>query len=252
MRGAPLRTGSPNPPRSSTSRVSFEAFVAGVDSSTQSTKVEIRDLDSGVVVAAGVAPHQAVTPPVSEQDPRSWWEAFQLAWGQAVGQLPIGARESSISAIRVAGQQQGMVALDADDQPVHPANLWNDTESAPDAGWLLDQLDGGAAAWAQAVGSVPVAAFTATKLSWLHRTHPDAWNRMAKVLLPHDYLTHCLTGAYTTDRGDASGTGYWSPAAGELKRQPAWYSRSTAGGGLQRRTDPIVSQRTAVAKLVVH
>ena len=120
-----------------------------------------------------------------------------------------------------------MVALDADDRPVHPAKLWNDTESAPDAGWLHGQLarrdadgtkiDDGTAAWADAVGSVPVAAFTATKLSWLHRSHPDAWDRIAHVLLPHDYLTHRLTGAYTTDRGDASGTGYWSPMTGEYR-----------------------------------
>ena len=101
-------------------------------------------------------------------------------------------------------------------EPVHPAKLWNDTESAPDAGWLIKQL-GGAEAWADAVGSVPVAAFTATKLSWLHRSHPAEWERMARVVLPHDCLTHRLTGAYTTDRGDASGTGYWSPSTGEYR-----------------------------------
>ncbi len=116
----------------------------------------------------------------------------------------------------MAGQQHGMVALDIDDEPIHPAKLWNDTESASDAGWLIAQL-GGPAAWADAVGSVPVAAFTATKLSWLHRSHPDVWERMARVLLPHDHLTHRLTGAYTTDRGDASGTGYWSPSTGEYR-----------------------------------
>jgi xylulokinase len=196
------------------------AFVAGVDSSTQSTKVEIRDLDSGDIVGRGSAPHPAVTPPVSEQDPQSWWDAFAIAWNQAVGQLTGGAGESSIAAVSVGGQQHGMVALDADDRPVHPAKLWNDTESAPDADWLLSQLaasDDGAASWAAAVGSVPVAAFTVTKLSWLHRTHPDAWARIAKVLLPHDHLTHLLTGEYTTDRGDASGTGYWSPSTGEYR-----------------------------------
>jgi xylulokinase len=196
------------------------AFVAGVDSSTQSTKVEIRDLDSGDIVGRGSAPHPAVTPPASEQDPQSWWDAFEIAWSQAVGQLPGDAGESSIAAISVAGQQHGMVALDAGDRPVHPAKLWNDTESAPDAGWLLSQLaasDDGAASWAEAVGSVPVAAFTVTKLSWLHRTHPAAWARIAKVLLPHDHLTHLMTGRYTTDRGDASGTGYWSPSTGEYR-----------------------------------
>jgi xylulokinase len=188
-------------------------LVAGVDSSTQSTKVELRDLDTGEIVASASSPHPAVTPPRSEQDPRSWWDAFEQAWQLVRGQLPVGAE---IAAISVAGQQHGMVALDADDEAVHPAKLWNDTESAPDAEWLIRQL-GGAQAWADAVGSVPVAAHTATKLSWLHRSHPAAWERMARVLLPHDYLTHRLTGAYTTDRGDASGTGYWSPETGEYR-----------------------------------
>ena len=103
-----------------------------------------------------------------------------------------------------------MVALDAEDRAVHPAKLWNDTESAPDADWLISQFgggDAGRAAWVAAVGSVPVAALTVTKLSWLHRTHPDAWARIAHVVLPHDYLTFRMTGRFTTDRGDASGTG---------------------------------------------
>ena len=188
-------------------------FVAGVDSSTQSTKVEIRDLDSGEIVASTSWPHPSVTPPCSEQDPESWSAAFDHAWSAALEALP---GTSRVEVISVAGQQHGMVALDVDGESVHPAKLWNDTESAPDADRLIEQL-GGPAAWADAVGSVPVAAFTATKLSWLHRSHADEWERIAHVLLPHDYLTHRLTGAYTTDRGDASGTGYWSPATGEYR-----------------------------------
>ena len=109
--------------------------------------------------------------------------------------------------------------LDADGDVVRPAKLWNDTESAPDAGWLIKQLAvdgaGGEAAWAQACGSVPVAAFTITKLSWLHRSEPDAWARVARVCLPHDWLTWKLSGEFVTDRGDASGTGYFSAARNE-------------------------------------
>ncbi len=122
-----------------------------------------------------------------------------------------------MAAIAVAGQQHGMVALDADREVVRPAKLWNDTESAADAAWLLDQLDGGAAAWAAACGSVPVAAFTITKLSWLHRKEPASWERLAHVVLPHDWLTFRLTDRLVTDRGDASGTGYWSPATGAYR-----------------------------------
>ncbi len=194
-------------------------FVCGVDSSTQSTKVEIRELESGRVVGSGSAPHPTVTPPVSEQDPDSWWAALQtaLAMAQDAASADRGGAPVELAAISIGGQQHGMVALDADGRPVHPAKLWNDTESAPDAGWLISQLGGGddgRAAWAAATGSVPVASFTVTKLSWLHRSHPDEWVRVARVLLPHDYLTFKLTGRYTTDRGDASGTGYWSPATG--------------------------------------
>ena len=100
---------------------------------------------------------------------------------------------------------------------IRPAKLWNDTETAPDAGWLMKQLPGGAADWAAAVGSVPVAAFTVTKLSWLHRSEPDNWARLAHVVLPHDWMTFRLTGELVTDRGDASGTGYWSPPSGEYR-----------------------------------
>ena len=184
-------------------------LVAGVDSSTQSTKVEVRDLDTGAVVGRGSAPHPSTTPPRSEQDPHAWWTAFQTAW--------TAAGSPDVEAISVAGQQHGMVVLDADRQVVRPAKLWNDTETAPDAGWLIKQFPNGAADWAAAVGSVPVAAFTVTKLSWLHRSEPDSWAKLAHVVLPHDWMTLRLTGELVTDRGDASGTGYWSAASGEYR-----------------------------------
>ncbi|MDQ1520281.1 MAG: xylulokinase, partial [Actinomycetota bacterium] len=180
----------------------------GVDSSTQSTKVEIRDADDGHVVAEGRAPHPPTTPPRSEQDPNAWWDAFEHARSQTGG--------GPVDAIAVAGQQHGLVVLGAAGEPLRPAKLWNDTESAADAQWLVDQL-GGPAAWAAACGVVPVAAITITKLSWLHREHPDVFSRFAHVLLPHDYMTFRLTGEFVTDRGDASGTGYWSAREGEYR-----------------------------------
>ena len=185
------------------------ALVAGVDSSTTATKVEVRELDSGRIVGRGSAPHPTTHPPRSEQDPAAWWNAFESAWQQA------GAPD--VTAISVAGQQHGMVVLDDRRSIVRPAKLWNDTESAPDAAWLIGQLAGGRDGWADACGLVPVASFTITKLSWLHRSEPDSWRRLAHVLLPHDWLTFQLTGNLVTDRGDASGTGYWSAATGEYR-----------------------------------
>src|SRR6185437_4822810 len=126
-----------------------------------------------------------------------------------------------VAAIGVGGQQHGMVCLDESGAVVRDALLWNDTRSAPAAVDLIAELPEGAAGWARATGSVPVASFTVTKLRWLAEHEPAEAARVARVLLPHDWVTHQLRadlGAEpTTDRGDASGTGYWSPATGEYR-----------------------------------
>jgi xylulokinase len=189
----------------------------GADSSTQSTKVELRDIDTGELLGAGRAAHPTTAPPRSEQDPRSWWDAFVHATTAALEQARTkGVAASDVGAIAVAGQQHGLVVLDASAVALRPAKLWNDTESADDATELIAEL-GGPVAWTEACGSVPVAAFTVTKLRWLHRHEPATFARVARVLLPHDWLTFRLTGAFATDRGDASGTGYWSPSAGDYR-----------------------------------
>ena len=188
--------------------------VVGVDSSTQSTKVEVRDLDSGELISAGRASHPSTgIAPVSETNPTEWIAAFDQAYAQA------GAPK--VTAISVAGQQHGLVTLDANHNIVRAAKLWNDTESAPDAQWCVDQRD--AAWWASHVGSVPVASFTVAKLSWLKRVEPENWARVAHICLPHDYLSWHLRGGgaseIVTDRGDASGTGYWSPSSGHYDHE---------------------------------
>jgi xylulokinase len=184
------------------------ATVVGIDSSTQSVKVEVREIERGEVVAVGRAPHPTTTPPLSEQDPAEWWKALALALSRAVADRPDATGLSDVVAVAVGGQQHGMVLLDADDAVIRPAKLWNDTESAPQADALVAAW--GPARWAERVGSVPVAAFTITKLAWVAQHEPEALRRIARVLLPHDYLTWRLTGHAVTDRGDASGTGYWS------------------------------------------
>lgn len=182
-------------------------LVVGVDSSTSACKVVVRDAESGRTVSAGRAPHPATHPPRSEQPPAAWAAAFAAACGEAG--VPDRHRPAAVA---VGGQQHGLVVVDDAGVPLRPAKLWNDTESAADADALVAALPGGAAAWATACGSVPVPSFTITKLRWLRRTEPDVFRRIAGVLLPHDWLTSQLTGVRTTDRGDASGTGYWSPA----------------------------------------
>lgn len=183
-------------------------LVAGVDSSTQSTKVVVCDAETGEVVRTARASH----PDGTSVHPKRWWEAFEEA--TADGLL------DGVEAISVGGQQHGMVTLDEFDEVVRDALLWNDVRSADDAHELVGEF-GGQQAWVDAVDVVPVAAFTVSKVRWLARHEPENAARVRTVVLPHDWLTGQIlkTGGgfegWTSDRGDASGTGYWSPVTGE-------------------------------------
>ncbi len=178
-------------------------LVAGIDSSTQSCKVIVCDAGTGQIVRRGRASH----PEGTSCPPLAWVQAMHAAIVEAGGL-------NDVAAVAVGGQQHGMVALDAEGNVVRDALLWNDTRSAAAAEDLIAELGGGQA-WADAVGVVPVASFTNTKLRWLRDHEPENAARVAAVCLPHDYLTWHLLGAdsfdlLTTDRSDASGTGYWS------------------------------------------
>jgi xylulokinase len=177
-------------------------LIAGIDSSTQSTKVVLCDAADGTVVDARSAPHPAGT----EVDPLAWWDALQQAGDGLL---------SRAAAVAVAGQQHGSVVLDRNGLVVRPALLWNDMRSAAAAADLVEEL-GGPRWWADTTGSVPTASFTVTKLRWLAEHEPDNAMRVDRVLLPHDWLTVQLGADQpVTDRGDASGTGYFATAKGE-------------------------------------
>jgi xylulokinase len=185
-------------------------LVAGVDSSTQSTKVLLCHADDGTIIGQASAPH----PDGTECDPELWWQALAKAGD--------GLLERA-DAIGVAAQQHGMVVIDDAGQVIRPALLWNDVRSAPQARALITEL-GGPRRWAEQTGSVPTASFTVTKLRWLAEHEPDSAARTARVLLPHDWLTWRLAGRDgepATDRGDASGTGYFSPATGRWRPELA-------------------------------
>ncbi|MWA04664.1 xylulokinase [Actinomadura sp. LD22] len=177
-----------------------ETLVAGVDSSTQSAKVVLCRAEDGAVVGQASAPH----PDGTECHPRHWWDALA------------GMRDllERADAVAVAAQQHGMVAVDGGGEVVRPALLWNDTRSAPQARALVAEF-GGPKTWAERTGSVPLASFTVGKLRWMAEHEPGNARRTERVMLPHDWLTWRLGAAEpVTDRGDASGTGYWSPATG--------------------------------------
>lgn len=195
-------------------------LVAGVDSSTQSCKVVIRDAATGHLVREGRASH----PNGTEVDPAAWWLALNEALGQAGGL-------TDVEAISIGGQQHGMVLLDTDGKVIRPALLWNDTRSASQATDIIGEF--GAGGIAKLTGSLPVASFTATKLLWVKQNEPENAARIAAVCLPHDWLTWRLAGygpvgesklgpelsALTTDASDASGTGYFNPATGKYENK---------------------------------
>src|SRR5215207_7854122 len=182
------------------------AFL-GIDCGTQSTKALLVDADTLVPLALGRAHHDLIARDdgTREQHPDWWIEALKSATREALAGLQPGAVE--IVGIGVSGQQHGMVCLDAEDRPVRPAKLWNDTTTEPDCAWLTRKL-GGLETVLKLTGNPFLPGYTAPKISWLHRSEADAYNRTARICLPHDYLNLWLTGEYGTEPGDASGTGY--------------------------------------------
>jgi xylulokinase len=177
-------------------------LVAGIDCSTQSTKVVLCEASDGTVVGRGSAPH----PDGTECDPRHWWDAVQRAGRGLLRRA---------AAVGVAAQQHGTVVLDEAGEVIRPALLWNDLRSAAETRELIAER-GGPGWWAAETGSVPTASFTVTKLRWLAGHEPARAARAARVLLPHDWLSWRLRGGAgepVTDRGDASGTGYFAVAA---------------------------------------
>ena len=179
--------------------------VLGIDSSTQATKALLVDADTGEILDERRATH----PDGTEVDPRAWLAAADEAAGPLLERA---------EAVAVGGQQHGMVLLDAHGEVVRDALLWNDTRSAPQAEALIEEMGGPEASVAE-IGSLMVASFTASKLRWVRDEEPQNADRAASVLLPHDYVSRHLAGGGEafTDRGDASGTAYYSTASEQWK-----------------------------------
>jgi xylulokinase len=177
------------------------ARVAGVDSSTQSVKIVVRDSESGALLAQASRPH----PDGTEIDPQHWLDALEAVIAE-VGGL------ESLHAISIGGQQHGMVLLDSEGEVIRPALLWNDTRSAAQAAAINSAFPD----IHQRTGSQLVASFTASKVRWVLENEPENAARIAAIALPHDWLSWKLSGSTDvkdifTDRSDASGTGYFDP-----------------------------------------
>lgn len=193
--------------------------VLGIDSSTQATKALLVDAETGRILEERRAAHPSGT----EVDPRAWLEAADSAAGPLLNRA---------DAVAVGGQQHGMVLQDEAGEVLRDALLWNDTRSAPQAHDLIDEM-GGPEACVERIGSALVASFTSTKLRWVREHEPDIASRTHRVLLPHDYVSLHLAERGTepfTDRGDASGTGYFSTRSDDWDRELV---RNALGHGVE-------------------
>lgn len=183
-------------------------MYVGVDCGTQSTKVVVLDPEGERILGEASCPHALNEGEGGrrEQDPADWITAFRDAFGEVVARSGVDA--GAIRAIGVSGQQHGLVALDAAGEPVHPAKLWCDTETAAHNAALVERL-GGETGCLDRLGLMLQTGYTASKLAWLRDARPEAYRRIDSLLLPHDYLNFWLTGERVAEAGDASGTGYF-------------------------------------------
>ena len=179
------------------------SLFLGFDIGTQSVKALLIDADRAVVVARTSEALQLLPGlPAGhmEQDPAAWLAAVQRTCRDLLASLPSDIDVRQILGIGVSGQQHGCVVLDEHDAVVRPAKLWCDTATAKEAQQLSAQL-----------GRAVPTGFTASKLLWLKQQEPQHWQRVRRVLLPHDYVNFWLTGDATMECGDASGTGWFDP-----------------------------------------
>jgi xylulokinase len=186
-----------------------QQLFLGIDCGTQGTKALILDASSGQVLGLGAAVHTMISGPNGrrEQHTGQWLDAFTQATHQALEAA--GVDGQAILGIGVSGQQHGLVLLDDQGQVLRPAKLWCDTETTPENDRLLAHL-GGESGSLDRLGVVIAPGYTVSKLLWTREQHPQLFEQVASILLPHDFLNHWLTGRHCSEYGDASGTGYFN------------------------------------------
>jgi len=193
------------------------SLFIGVDSGTQSVKALVLDMDERRIVARARAPHTLIAGLPArhvEQHPQAWVAALGLVIHKVATKID----RSRVRGIGVSGQQHGFVPLDVRGEVIRPAKLWCDTSTVRESEWLNRTL-GGRKAVIRRIGLPFLPGYTAPKILWLKRQEPRNFRRLRHVLLPHDYLNFHLTGRYSMECGDASGTALmdvrrrrWSPA----------------------------------------
>jgi xylulokinase len=184
----------------------MRTLLIGIDSGTQSTKALVVDAGTGRVVGSGAVSYDLIPnlpTGAKEQHPQSWRDATAGAIRQALKAAR--AKPAEVKAMGVSGQQHGFVPLDAKGEVIRPAKLWCDTSTSAECEEIMAAV-GGVKATIKAQGLAVLPGFTASKILWLKKHEPKNFQRLATVLLPHDYLNFWLTGEKTMEYGDASGS----------------------------------------------
>ena len=225
----------------------------GIDIGTSEVKTLLLDGSHRQIGTAGTPlaisrPH----PGHSEQQPVDWWTATQFALATLRQAHP--QAYAAVQAIGLSGQMHGAVLLDAQDHVLRPAILWNDTRASAECEQMMAELPG----LSQLAGSLMMPGFTAPKLRWLAHHEPTVFGRIAKVLLPKDYVRLQLTGGHVTDMSDASGTGWldianrcWSEALLKLsglsvQQMPRLVEGSQPGGVLSAQAALLLGLRAGI------
>lgn len=179
-------------------------LVAGIDAGTQSLKVVVYDPAGRRLVASASAPLNLTSAADGsrEQSPADWVAALHACFGAVDPKV-----RARVAALAVSGQQHGFVPVDAAGEVLAPAKLWCDTSTSAECVQIMDAV-GGAARTIALAGNPVLTGYTASKLPWTKTHRPEAYARLATILLPHDYLNFVLTGQRFCEYGDASGTGW--------------------------------------------
>ncbi|MEM7408096.1 MAG: xylulokinase [Pseudomonadota bacterium] len=202
----------------------------GLDIGTSAVKAVLID-DDGTICQTASAPlevsHSA--PLHAEQDPADWWNACVTATRSLVTD---GAALSEVESIGLAGQMHGATLLDQAGQVLRPSILWNDSRSHAECAELESTL----ADYRERCGNRAMPGFTAPKVLWVRKHEPDVFRRIAKVLLPKDYIAWRMTGAFSSDMSDAAGTLWLDPARRE------WDDELLGASGLNRSHMPTLHE----------
>ncbi|MCR4818135.1 MAG: xylulokinase [Fretibacterium sp.] len=174
--------------------------VIGIDLGTSAVKLLLVDEKGSILNSVSkeyplLLPH----PGWSEQNPEDWWAAVKAG----IRELMSGFDAESVAAIGCAGQMHGLVALDGNGTVIRPAILWNDGRTAEETDWLNNEI--GRDRLSALTANIAFAGFTAPKLLWMRKHEPEAFARIAKIMLPKDYINWRLTGVHCCDYSDASG-----------------------------------------------